>query len=84
MREHFAHQFKENKVVTQESLDKVTLKKYTSGREIKPGEIILFAFVKPNQNDATLICLHEEELDQFEYVQNPTEFIPEIKLKQVI
>ena len=84
MKEHFAHQFKENKVVTQESLDKVTLKKYTSGREIKPGEIILFAFVKNKQNDSTLttlICLHEEELDQYEYVQNPTEFIPELKLK---
>ena len=83
MKEYFTHQFKENKIVTQESLDKVTLKAYTSGREIKPGEIILFAFVKDN-NNAELICLHEEELEQYEYVQNPTEFIPEIKLKQVI
>jgi hypothetical protein len=84
MREYFEHQLKENRVVTQESLDKVSMKTYTSGREIKPGEIILFAFVKPDKNSASLICLHEEELDQFEYVQNPTEFIPEIKLKQVI
>ena len=83
MKEYFTHQFKENKIVTQESLEKVTLKAYTSGREIKPGEIILFAFVK-NNNNAELICLHEEELEQYEYVQNPTEFIPEIKLKQVI
>ena len=84
MREHFAHQFKENKIVTQEALDKVTLKTYTSGREIKPGEIILFAFVKNEKNNAELICLHEEELEQYEYVQHPTEFLPEIKLKQVI
>jgi len=84
MREHFAHQFKENKIVTQESLEKVTLRMYTSGREIKPGEIILFAFTKDDKNNAELICLHEEELEQYEYVQSPTEFIPEIKLKQVI
>ena len=84
MKEYFEHQFKENKVVTQEVLDKVTIKTYTSGRKIEPGEIILFAFAKHNQNDITLICLHEEELDQFEYVQSPTEFIPEVKLKQVI
>ena len=84
MKEHFAHQFKENKIVTQEALDKVTLKTYTSGREIKPGEIILFAFVKNDNNNAELICLHEEELEQYEYVQHPTESLPEIKLKQVI
>ena len=81
MREHFSHQFAENKIVTQESLEKVTLKAYTSGREIKPGEIILFAFTKDNKNTTELICLHEEELEQYEYVQSPTEFIPEIKLK---
>ena len=84
MREYFTHQFIENKIVTQESLDKVTLRTYTSGREIKPGEIILFAFTKNTKNTAELICLHEEELEQYEYVQSPTEFIPEIKLKQVI
>jgi hypothetical protein len=84
MKEYFEHQFKENKIVTQEALDKVTIKTYTSGRAIEPGEIILFAFAKHNQNDITLICLHEEELDQFEYVQSPTESIPEVKLKQVI
>ena len=84
MKEYFTHQFTENKIVTQEALEKVTLKAYTSGREIKPGEIILFAFTKDNKNTTELICLHEEELEQYEYVQNPTEFIPEIKLKQVI
>jgi hypothetical protein len=84
MREYFIQQLTENKIVTQESLEKVTLKTYTSGRNIKPGEIILFAFIKNEQNNIELICLHEDELDQYEYVQNPTEFIPEIKLKQVI
>jgi len=84
MREHFQKQLTENKVVTQEALDNVTLKTYTSGREIKPGEIILFAFVKNNSNTVEMICLHKDELEQYEYVQTPSEFIPEIKLKQVI
>ena len=84
MREYFSYQLTENKVVTQKSLDEVTLKTYTSGREIKPGEIILFAFTKNDKNSAELICLHEDELEQYEYIQSPTEFIPEIKLKQVI
>lgn len=81
MREHFSHQFANNKVVTQDALDKVTLKTYTSGRDIKPGEIILFAFVKDSQNKDEMICLHEEELEQYEYIQTKTEFIPEVKLK---
>jgi hypothetical protein len=84
MREYFTQQLTENKIVTQEALEKVTLKTYTSGRNIRPGEIILFAFIKNGQDTIELICLHEDELDQYEYVQNPTEFIPEIKLKQVI
>jgi hypothetical protein len=84
MREYFTQQLTENKIVTQEALKKVTLKTYTSGRNIRPGEIILFAFIKNGQDTIELICLHEDELDQYEYVQNPTEFIPEIKLKQVI
>ena len=81
MKEHFAHQLKENKVVTQEVLDKVTNKTYTSGREIKPGEIILFAFSEADQNKHEMISIHQEELDQYEFVSNATEFIPKIKLK---
>jgi hypothetical protein len=81
MKEHFTHQLKENKVVTQEVLDKVTNKTYTSGREIKPGEIILFAFSESDQNKHELISIHQEELDQYEFVSNATEFIPKIKLK---
>jgi len=81
MREHFTQQLKKNKVVTQEALDKVSVKTYTSGREIKPGEIILFALTKLDENNVSMICLHEDELDQYEYVQRATEFMPEIKLK---
>ena len=81
MKEYFTHQFTENKIVTQEALEKVTIKTYHSGREIKPGEIILFAYIKNDQNVTELICVHEDELNQYEYIQNLSEFIPEIKLK---
>ena len=81
MKEYFAHQLKENKVVTQEVLDQVTNKTYTSGRAIKPGEIILFAFTEADSNKHEMISLHIDELDQYEFVSNATEFIPKIKLK---
>ena len=81
MREHFTHQLAKNKVVTQEVLDKVIVKKYYSGRDIKPDEIIMFAFIKDQKNTIELIALHEDELDQYEFLQYPTDHIPEIKLK---
>ncbi len=81
MREHFAHQLAKNKVVTQEALDKVIVKKYYSGRDIKPDEIIMFAFIKDQKDTIELIALHEDELDQYEFLHYPTEHIPEIKLK---
>lgn len=81
MKEYFSHQLKENKVVTQEVLDQVTNKTYTSGRAIKPGEIILFAFTEADSNKHEMISLHVDEIDQYEFVSNATEFIPKIKLK---
>ena len=80
MKEHFSQQFKENKVVTQEVLDQVPNKTYTSGREIKPGDIVLFAFLKTDEQTASMICLHEDELDKYECIRS-TGFIPQIKTK---
>jgi len=83
MKEYFSQQLNQNKVVTQEVLDQlVTNKTYASGREIKPGEIVLFAFIKENPVTTSMISLHEEELDQYEYVQGPNHFIPTVKLKK--
>ena len=62
-------------------LDKVIVKKYYSGRDIKPDEIIMFAFIKNQKNVIELIALHEDELDQYEFLHYPTDHIPEIKLK---
>jgi hypothetical protein len=81
MREHFAHQLANNKIVTQEALDKVSIKTYLSGKDIKPDDTVLFAFMKINKDVAELIALHEDEIDKYEFSHYPTDHIPEIKLK---
>ncbi len=82
MKEHFSQQLNQNKVVTQDALDHViTNQTYSSGREIKLGETVLFAFIKEEPNTISMICLHEDELDLYEYVQSPNQFIPTVKLK---
>jgi len=81
MREHFAHQLANNKIVTQEALDKVSIKTYLSGKDIKPDDIVLFAFIRNQKNSIELIALHEDEIDKYEFLHYPTDHIPEIKLK---
>jgi|VirMetMinimDraft_7_1064189.scaffolds.fasta_scaffold298417_2 hypothetical protein len=84
MREHFKKQFEQNTTVTQEKLDKVTQKTYTSGREIKPGDIILFAILQEEGKNDDFICLHEEELNEYEYMGEGKDIAPKIRKKQVI
>jgi hypothetical protein len=82
MKEYFSQQLNQNKVVTQDALDRlITNKTYSSGREIKLGETVLFAFIKEEPNTISMISLHEDELDQYEFVQSPNQFIPTVKLK---
>jgi len=81
MREHFAHQLANNKIITQEALDKVSIKTYLSGRDTKPDDTVLFAFMKINKDVAELIALHEDKIDKYEFIHYPTDHIPEIKLK---
>lgn len=80
MKEHFAFQFDNNPKVTKSKLEVVTQKHYTSGRDIKVGDTVLFAVTKKGE-DMELICLHESELDDYEYVGEGKEHAPEIKLK---
>ena len=84
MREYFQKQFEQNIKVTQEKLDKVTQKTYTSGREIKPGDTILFAVLVEGGKNDDFICLHEEELNDYEYVGEGKDIAPKIRKKQVI
>jgi hypothetical protein len=82
MKEYFSQQLNQNKVVTQEALDQlITNKTYSSGREIKIGETVLFAFMKEEPNTVSMISLHEDELDQYEFVQSLNQFIPTVKVK---
>ena len=41
----------------------------------------MFAFIKDQKDTIELIALHEDELDQYEFLHYPTDHIPEIKLK---
>lgn len=84
MKEYFQKQFQQNAKVTQEKLDKVTQKTYSSGRAIKPGDTILFAVLVESGKHEDFICLHEEELDDYEYVGAGKDIAPKIRKKQVI
>lgn len=80
MREYFQKQFEKNIKVTQEALDKVEQKTYSSGKDIKIGDTVLFAVLK-NNTTTEMIALHEEELDNYSYVEMATEYLPQIKKK---
>jgi predicted DNA-binding protein (MmcQ/YjbR family) len=80
MREHFQKQLDKNTKVTQEALDKVEQKTYSSGREIKVGDTVLFAVIKKDSN-VEMIALHEDELNKYSYVEMATEYLPQIEEK---
>lgn len=84
MRRHFKQQLEQNMRVTQQKLDNVSQKTYTSGREIRVGEVVLFAILVEGGNKEDFICLHEEELDDYEYVGEGKDIAPKIRKKQVI
>ena len=80
MREYFQTQFEKNIKVTQEALDKVEQKTYSSGKDIKVGDTVLFAVLK-NNTTTEMVALHEEELDNYLYIEMATEYLPQIKKK---
>lgn len=80
MREYFQTQFEKNIKVTQEALDKVEQKTYSSGKDIKVGDTVLFAVLK-NNTTTEMVALHEEELDNYSYIEMATEYLPQIKKK---
>lgn len=80
MREYFEQQFKNNTKVTQEGLDKVEQKTYSSGKEIEIGDTVLFAILE-KENGKEMVALHESELENYQYSGISTEFLPHIKEK---
>jgi hypothetical protein len=80
MKEHFQKQLEQNLKVTQEKLDKVEQKSYTSGKEIKIGDIILFALLKESDN-IQMVALHEDEIDNYKFEGEYVELLPFISKK---
>jgi hypothetical protein len=73
MKEFYTAQIERNQRVTEESLTTFKNKHYHSGREIKVGDLVLFALVQEkdsgNEITMTLIALHEDEIDNYHVIQ---------------
>jgi hypothetical protein len=94
MKKLFEKQLNESQPLTEEMLDKLSLKKYFNGEEKKVGEIVLTAMLigdviekKGEYPELSLdfITLNERHFDLFEYDElfNRGNIIPTIKLKSV-
>lgn len=88
MSELFKKQLESSIPVTEETLRKLSRKTYTSGKEIKVGDIILFAYrlsdpyITEGQTNINLemITISPDEIDNYQYKQETiNEIIPTIK-----
>jgi hypothetical protein len=81
--DHFKEQLKEVKPISEDIL--VNLKgKYYSGREYKIGDKVLYGLLMKNNEDMEVITLHEDEISNYEIVQDQCikdNIIPVIKEK---
>ena len=86
MKQYFKDQLETTPRVTKEVIDSLTKKHFHSGREIKEGDVVLFAWMdeilsEENTINKQLISLHEDELDQYEFFEATKGTIPTIKMK---
>ena len=88
MKQHFEKQFANNQRVTEEFLSTARIKQFHSGRTIEAGDLVLYALIKEEASvtDASgisvrLITLHEDELNDYEYVGPDSGILPYIKTK---
>lgn len=83
MIEHFREQIEGNKVVTEESLEQFKLQTYHSGRTIKEGDTLLFAFLVTDDQNHQMIKICSDDFDLYEiHPQNVEKaFVPKIKLR---
>jgi|LakMenE01Jun11ns_1017448.scaffolds.fasta_scaffold9802704_4 hypothetical protein len=66
MIELFQEQVENNPVVTEEKLKTLTKKTYHSGREIKPGDKILYTFINdPEEKVLTLVQICMDDFDLY-------------------
>lgn len=88
MKEFYTAQLEHNRRATEESLTTFKNKHFYSGREIKPGDLVLFAFLHEDDNinvnrlTMTLISLHEDEIDNYHVIgKDPNGIFPYVKIK---
>jgi hypothetical protein len=88
MKEFYTAQIEHNQRVIEQFHPKFKNKHFHSGREIKPDDLVLFAFLHEEDNinvnrlTMTLISLHEDEVDNFHVIgKDPSGLFPYIKLK---
>jgi len=85
MRQYFKNQLETTPRATKEVIDALTKKHFHSGREIKEGDVVLFAWMEENLNleedtvNMRLLSLHEDELDQYELVEETNSMVPKIQ-----
>jgi len=73
MKKLFETQIKQNYIVTEEMLQKLNVKKYDNGEDVKVGDKILFALLQDDSVERNinttfkLIILKEEHFDLYHY-----------------
>ena len=89
MTNFFKQQLEKSTPITEEVFNNLTNKTYTSGKEIKIGDVMLFAygFSEPrlvdgvNTSEAKIITLTPDEIDNYEYKEETiNNLIPTIKI----
>lgn len=72
----------EKTIITKESLVKSS-KRFSSGKLMEVGQVIIAGFLEKNENDLELISLEEKEIGSlYEHISTSERGFPKFKLKQ--
>jgi hypothetical protein len=86
LREYFADQISTNRIITPEVELKITYRRVWSGKLIKTGEKVLYAYDLGADGQHRLFALLESELDElsnvFDFVGMIDETVPVLKRKK--
>jgi hypothetical protein len=83
LRDYFAEQIATNKIITPDAEAKITYRRVWSGKLIKTGEKVLYAYAQDADGNRRLFSLLESELDElspyFEFIEMMDETVPVFK-----
>lgn len=86
LRDCFEDQIKSNRVITPEAEHKIEFRRVWSGKLIKSGEKVLYAYALDAEGNRRLFSLLESELGEFEtmfeFVEMMDETVPVLKRKK--